>query len=152
MTCAVYCVHDDDTYLAASLRSVVEVPRLVFVSRVDWKGGEGGWCRTAELAAMEGAEVILGDWPDESSHRQNALKVAKDRGYSHALTLDSDEILEPRLLQNLLRIAETDFAERVFIEWDTYWKDAEHVVRPREPFTPCVMVDLREVRHVHIRE
>jgi GT2 family glycosyltransferase len=152
MTCAAYCVHDDCTFLRASLESVAQIDRLVFVSRLDWRGNLGQWEQTVEVAKSCGAEVEIGDWPNESSHRRHALKAALERGYSHALTIDSDEILEPELLGNLLRTAEQNFAERVYIEWNTYWKDAEHVIRPREPFTPCIMVDLRSVRHVHIRE
>ena len=152
MTCAVYCVHDDVDFLEASLRAVSELPRLVFVSRKDWKGVEGNWKRAVEIAKAFGAKVEVGDWSEESTHRRHALKAAKESGYSHALTIDSDEILEPELLANLLKISEHEIAERVYVEWDTYWKDAEHVVRPREPFTPCIMVDLRKVKHVKVRE
>ncbi|MBX3110289.1 MAG: glycosyltransferase [Fimbriimonadaceae bacterium] len=152
MTCAVYCVHDDVDFLAASLRSVADVPRLVFVSRKDWKGNEGDWKQAAKIAKENGAEVELGDWPDESSHRGHALKAARKKGFTHALTIDSDEILEPGLLAALLKVADNEMADRVYIEWDTYWKDAEHVIRPREPFTPCIMVDLRRAKHVKVRE
>lgn len=152
MTCAVYCVHDDVDFLAASLRSVEGLPRLVFVSRKDWKGGEGEWRSAVKIAKDCGADVETGDWPDESSHRGHALQAAKKKGFTHALTIDSDEILEPELVASLLKIAEHEMADRVYIEWDTYWKDAEHVIRPREPFTPCIMVDLRKAKHVKVRE
>ncbi len=56
MTCAVYCIHDDIAYFAASLRSVAGVPRLVFVSRKDWKSGEGDWHSAVKIAKHEGAK------------------------------------------------------------------------------------------------
>ena len=152
MVCAILSVHDDCTFLAAALRSVAQVPRLVFVSKVDWTGKEGNWESSAQIAISEGAEVVLGEWPSESAHRTAALQLAEERGFEFAITLDSDEILEPPLLENLLQVAASNLAERVYIEWNTYWKDAQHVVRPREPFTPCIMVKLGSVSHVQVRE
>jgi GT2 family glycosyltransferase/tetratricopeptide (TPR) repeat protein len=152
MVCAILSVHDDSTFLAAALRSVAPVPRLVLVSKVDWTGNEGDWESSVQIAYSQGAEVVLGEWPNESAHREAALKHAEERGFEFAITMDSDEILEPVLLENLLQVARSNLADRVYIEWNTYWKDAEHVVRPREPFTPCIMVKLGAVSHIKVRE
>jgi len=149
---ALYCVHDDNEFLAASLRSTGALPKLVMLSRCDWQGKSGAWESTAAIAKAHGAEIVLGDWPDESSHRKAALAEAKARGFTYAITIDSDEILEPELIASLEHVSQSGFADRVYIEWNTYWKDAEHVVRPREPFTPCIMVNLLVVQHVQVRE
>ncbi|MCC6685432.1 MAG: glycosyltransferase [Fimbriimonadaceae bacterium] len=152
MICAAYCVHDDNTYLRASLGSVEAVARFVFISKVDWTGKEGDWKKTIQIAEEAGAEVVIGEWDDETSHRRAALQHLRDLSHSHAITIDSDEVIEPLLLDHLIRIAESDLADRVHIRWDTYWKDAEHVVRPREPFSPCIMIALNKVDHQFIRE
>ena len=152
MLVALVCVHDDNEFLAATLSSLGGIPALVAVSRCDWQGQIGAWEASKAIAESLGAEVVLGDWPNESEHRQAALRAAHERGFRYAITADSDEVLEPELLSHLKQIAATSLADRVYIEWNTYWKDPVHVVRPREPFTPCIMVNLDTVRHVAVRE
>jgi hypothetical protein len=49
----------------------------------------------------------------------------------------------PGLLDTLLSIAEHDLADTVTIRWDTYWKDPQHVIRPREPFSPTYLANLK---------
>ncbi|RYG48208.1 glycosyltransferase, partial [bacterium] len=149
--CAVLCVHDDNHFLEAALRAVESLPRLVLVSRIDWTGRTGAWEKSVEIAEACGAEVEVGDWT-EVDHRERWLAAPLERGFTHALLIDSDEVVEPELLANLLKIAEGGLAEQVHVELDTYWKDAAHVVRPREPFNPSVLVDLRAVRFGHVRE
>jgi glycosyltransferase involved in cell wall biosynthesis len=107
---------------------------------------------TKRVAEAQGATVIEGDWPDETSHRRSAYKHLRDAGWNYCLTIDSDEIIEPSLLEKLISISESGAADRVHVEWDTYWKSPEYVIRPREPFKPCVLINLQTVSHVHIRE
>ena len=52
------------------------------------------------------------------------------------------------MLQSITRIAENELADRVYVQWDTYWKSPEYVIRPRENFTPCILIDLRKVTPV----
>ncbi len=150
--CAAICVHTDHKFLAATLKSLGEVPKFVFLSSLDWQGAEHDVTETARISAAEGALVIEGSWPDETSHRRFAYQYLKDAGWNYCLTIDSDEILEPKLLEKLKAIAESNAADRVHVEWDTYWKSPEYVIRPREPFKPCVLINLACVSHVHIRE
>ena len=152
MICACYVVHDDTYYLAESIASFKPAGDVfVFVSRLPWSGEPGDWEATAKIAGEAGAEVILGDWAPEDTHRQAALEELRQRGYSHAITPDGDEIVEPELLETLLRIAGADLADRVYIHWNTYWKSPEYVIRPREPFQPHIMFNLQRARHVHVR-
>ncbi len=76
-------------------------------------------------------------------HRQFACATLRERGCTHALIPDGDEIIEPELLHALTQIAASELAERVYVQWDTYWKTPAYVIRPREPFTPCMLLDLR---------
>ncbi len=150
--CASIVIHDDHTYLAPVLRNLASIPRFVFVGKTGWNGTVGSWEESVKIAQAEGATVIVGDWAEENEHRQSAYAHLLEQGYTHALTVDSDEIIESKLLEHLIRIAENELADRVYIQWDTYWKSPEYVVRPREPFTPCIMIDLRHAKQVHIRE
>lgn len=92
-----------------------------------------------------------GEWTSENEHRQAAQEYLLERGFTHALIPDGDEIIEPALLQTLTKIAANELAERVYVHWDTYWKSPEYVIRPREGFTPLLLVDLRHAKPVHLR-
>ena len=143
-SCVCYILHDDASYLAASVQSFVSAGKaFAFVSRVPWHDAPGDWQAAAQKAADAGAEVVLGEWRSELEHRQFALAFLREKGYTHALIPDGDEIIEPALLHTLAQIASSSLAERVYVHWDTYWKTPAYVIRPRERFTPCLLLDLR---------
>lgn len=150
---AAIVLHDDHHFLPNVLKSLVpKVEVSVFVSKIPWHGGPGNWGASVLCAEGAGAEVVVGDWPDEAAHRAAALAHLEEQGCTHALALDSDEIPEPRLLDTLLALAEGDLADVVRCRMDTYWSDACHLVRPRENLFPVVMVKLGAVEHVRIRD
>ena len=51
----------------------------------------------------EGVEVILGDWTSEDEHRQTGLNALKDHGFQHVHNTDGDGVIEPALLDHLIR-------------------------------------------------
>lgn len=127
-------------------------PILAFVSRNAWNGTTGDWQACAKAAEEAGAEVILGDWVDESAQRRFAQGEALQRGYTHAVIPDGDEVIEPKLLNTLLEIAHARIADRVHVFMETYWKSARYVIRPREQLAPVILIDLQAVQHNYIRE
>ena len=142
----IYCLHDDFTYLDIAFRSVrseVGILCFAFISCVPWHGNIGGWQRAEQTARDLGMTVVVGDWTSELAQRQAACDHLLSLGYTHALIPDGDEIIEPSLLSALLTIARNELAERVYVHWDTYWKSPHYVIRPRERFTPCYLLDLR---------
>jgi GT2 family glycosyltransferase/tetratricopeptide (TPR) repeat protein len=152
MLCSILLVHDDSAYIFAALDSIRGAhPTFAFVSKVPWHGIPGDWQKAADVATEAGAEVILGEWHSEEEHRRAAQVQLLERGFTHALIPDGDEVIEPRLLQSLVHIAEAGLAERVYVEWDTYWKTPEYVIRPRERFTPLMLIDLRATHCVEKR-
>ena len=150
--CAAICVHTDNQFLEATLKSLNGVAKIVFISSLDWQGVKHDVSETRRIAESVGATVVAGDWPDETSHRRSAYQHLREAGWDYCLTVDSDEIVEPRLLHKLTSVAGSGLADRVYVEWDTYWKSPEYVIRPREPFRPCVLINLSTVSHIHIRE
>src|SRR5438067_244849 len=88
-----YILHDDDSYLPASIASFREAgPVFCFVSKVPWSacpgaylsGGEpGDWEGAVRTAEEAGAEVILGEWPTELAHRQAAQAHLLEKGFTH---------------------------------------------------------------------
>jgi GT2 family glycosyltransferase/tetratricopeptide (TPR) repeat protein len=125
---------------------------FAFISRVGWDGTPGDWEKCKDIAEVEGAEVIVGDWTDESTHRKEAQEVLREKGHQYVLIPDGDEVIEPRLLDAVLGIAKGKLAERVNVFMDTYWKSPEYVIRPREQLTPAILIDLTQVQHNYIRD
>lgn len=148
-----YCLHDDHWHLDLSMRSFAAAgPVIAFVSKLAWDGSPGEWRRCAELAEAAGAEVVLGEWPKEELHRQASLQELRRRGYTFVLTPDGDEVIEPALLDSMLRIAKGDLADRVMCHFDTYWKSPEYIIRPREAIRPLMLVNIERASHVFCRE
>lgn len=144
--------HDDCEWLAPAVRSTSAFGDVfVFVNGRPWSGEPRDTSETKSVAASLGAQVAEGNWLNEDDHRQKAHLHLRSLGYTHALVADSDEVFEERLIKALKDIALASLADRVHVEWDTYWCTPEHVVRPREPFTPCVLVDLFKAFPVHLR-
>lgn len=150
----VYCVHDDTCYLEPSIRSVEAAgPVFVFTSRVARNNDVAGdWEAAVEAARSAGAEVVVGDWKDEVDHRRAANDWLVKRGFTHALTPDGDEIVEPQLLAMLGTLARHRLAERVTATFETYWKTPEFVIRPRESIEPVMLIDLQVARPEWVRQ
>ncbi len=146
-------MHDDWWFVAKSIEAAKAFgPVLAFVSRTSWNATPGDWERVVREAEHAGAEVILGDWNNETDHRREAYQEAKTRGYKYALIPDGDEVIEPLLLKTLTTLTEGEIAERVYAHMDTYWKSARYVIRPREQLAPAILIDLTIVEHVYIRD
>lgn len=150
---AAWCVHDDHWYLAESIRSYRAdcIEPFAFVSRTPWHSKPGDWEKSVKSAREAGATVEVGKWGSEDEHRRAIVKDLKERGFEYLLIPDGDEIIEARLLETLVKIAQMGIADRVYVEWDTYWKSPEYVIRPRERFTPLILVNLERTEHDHLR-
>jgi GT2 family glycosyltransferase len=149
---AFYCVHDDAYYLAQSIATVSAAgPVFVFVSKRPWNDQPGDWEHAAAVGRGAGAEVVVLEWDEELAHRDAARQWLADHDFTHGIMPDGDELLEPSLLEMLVRIAEEGLAERVTVDFDTYWKSPEYVIRPRERIQPQILTDLRATRIAGIR-
>src|SRR5579862_492062 len=113
-----YILHDDAWYLADSIASFRKAgPVFAFISRTPCHDAPGDWEHAAEVAREAGAEVVLGEWRSE-----------------------------PEVLRPLGQVAESGLADRVYVQWDAYWKSREYVIRPREQFTPSIGTNPSSVR------
>ncbi|MCE9558044.1 MAG: glycosyltransferase [Armatimonadetes bacterium] len=148
-----FLVHDDIEFFEAAAESFRGAGELfAFVSRVSWNADQGDYKATIALAEKLRLTVIEGDWTDEGIHRREAYALLKERGFTHCLIPDTDEVIEPELLTALLKLAESDLADRVYVQNDTYWKSPEFVIRPRERRTPMLFLNLHTVEHTYLRE
>ncbi len=151
--CVVLCLHDDWWFVRKSIEASKDFgPVLAFVSRSSWNGTKGDWEKVAIEAERAGAEVVLGDWDNETDHRRAAYKATLEMGYKYALIPDGDEIIEPKLLEKLTKIADTELCDIVRAHMDTYWKSARYVIRPREKLAPAILINLKSVSHQYIRD
>ncbi|MGC4044723.1 MAG: glycosyltransferase [Armatimonas sp.] len=140
---ALLIAHDDHWYLTETIASLQgKIPAFVFVNKFPFFAEPGDWQKVVDAAERAGATVVVGEWQGEIEHRSAAGEHLLSLGFTHALLPDGDEIIEPRLLDTLLKIAESDLADVVTIRWDTYWKTPEFVIRPREGFTPSYLANL----------
>ena len=152
-TVAVFHLHDDDTYLAQAIAPFKgRVPIVAYVNKRAWHGDNGDWERAAQTARDAGAEVVLGEWKDEAEHRTFSASHCAANGASKILTPDGDEIVEAKLLDHLLRIADADLADRVRVRFDTYWKSPEYVIRPPEYIRPLMLIDPNATWHRWVRD
>jgi len=148
-----FMVHDDVEFIRASMESFSAAkPVRVYVSKAPWNGLPGNWEAAQGLAEAHGADVIVGEWRSEAEHRRAVLEDLREQGFQFALLPDTDEVIEPKLLETLLKFAENDLADRVYVEIETYWKRPDLVIRPPEPFTPLMLVAVHRVEHVHLRQ
>ncbi|HEY3782692.1 MAG TPA: hypothetical protein VGL56_16540 [Fimbriimonadaceae bacterium] len=152
-TAICYVAHDDHYFFDASIRSFhCGLPTFLFLSTTPWHGAPGDFQETERIAKSHGVTVISGDWPGEEIHRNAAYDWLKENGFEYVLVPDTDEIIEPQLLNILLNIAQNSLADRVHIEWDTYWRSHEYVIRPREKFTPIILANLNNATYNRVRE
>lgn len=149
-------VHDDHAFMSLVLEAFpANIPRYVFISKVPWSGEVGDWETAVEICKACNAEAVIGEWSNESDHRRAAYEYLKNLGFEFVIIPDTDEILEPELIENLLKIAKAKIADRVHVTMETYWKSAEFRVRAadhRRPLLPIMMINLKTVEHVYIRE
>ncbi|MGC4044862.1 MAG: glycosyltransferase [Armatimonas sp.] len=146
-------VHDDHWFLDAAIASLKgRVPAYVFINKVPFFGEPGDWAKVSEAAKKAGATVVLGEWQGEAGQRNGAAEHLRELGFTHAIILDGDELLDEPLLNVLLKVAEHELSERVYTYLDTYWKTPEYLIRPRERLNPCMLVDLRNTHATHLRE
>jgi GT2 family glycosyltransferase/Tfp pilus assembly protein PilF len=153
---AAYCIHDDVEFFPASVNSLLGKLKLdqiyAFVSSKTWSGEEGDVRRTVEIANDLGLNVELGDWESEPDHRKAIHEKLRSEGFDYVITIDSDEVLSPELLANLLRIAESGLADKVRVTHDTYWHSHAYRIRPRERLALTMMVALATTEPIGLRE
>ena len=128
------------------------VPAYVFVNNLPFFGEPSDTSKLIEVAKEAGAIVITGEWSNEVDHRNAAAQHLKGQGFTHAVIVDGDEIIESSLLDAMLEVVKYGFAERIYVYMDTYWKTPEYVIRPRERLTPCMLMDLHKTQFTMVRE
>src|SRR6266545_2883526 len=109
--CTCCILHDDSYYLRESIGRIGSTaPVHCFVSTVAWHACSGRWKDAVQLLRELGANVVMGEWHSEIEHRCATQEWLLEQGFTHAFIPDGDEIIEPRLLELLVHVAENELA------------------------------------------
>jgi len=106
--------------------------QLVLISEKPWRGEPLPQDKTQEIAEAEGAEVVVGYWPEELQQRNLGLKLLKD--YDWIINIDADEYYEPDSAKKIIEFAKTNppLAAYGIKTMKTYWKTKDYVIDPPE--------------------
>jgi len=69
-----------------------------------------------DVAKDMGAELVIGEWPAEILQRQASLQYLSEKGFSHAVMPESDEIIDPASSSTLINAARVRLAHRVYVD------------------------------------
>jgi len=106
--------------------------QLVLISEKPWRGEAQPLDKTKEITEKEGAEVIVGNWAEETPQRNLGLQLLKD--YDWIINIDSDEYYDPDSAKKVIEFAESNppLAAYGIKTMKTYWKTKDYVIDPPE--------------------
>ncbi|MGQ9580162.1 MAG: glycosyltransferase [Armatimonadota bacterium] len=156
---AVYCVHDDDTWLSHSIESVYSICRSIYVlvSNTPWFGepGDNGSVVSRVESLPDPSDkirVVKGSWQSEAEQRNAGLDILYEEKVEYCLVIDADEIYDPVDLERVIRIAQKHPEISCWhVEMDTYWKSWMYRVYPREQLRPVVLLRVGTARFTRNR-
>ena len=133
---AVYCVFNEEEYIAYSIRSVRDaVDRvIVLINERPWARpgapGPNGYpadrteAIVRELAAQDPKIVVMkGSWPTEVAHRQAGMQSCLQEGFDYYFLVDGDEVYRADHLQALLEeIRAHPEAGTFFVKCTIFWR------------------------------
>ncbi len=149
---AIVC-HDDAHFLDATLKTFAPAgPATVFVSKYGWDSSTGDYEASVSAAERANTEVVLVEEKTEESHRRFALAEMRRRGVQWLFIPDGDELVERKLLDELMTLARTDLFDQFRVRMHTYWKSARYRIYPPENIAPAILINAQTCEHIHIRE
>jgi hypothetical protein len=120
----------------------------VLISERPYFGAPNPPDRTEDICNDLGCEVIKGFW--KLDHFQRNLGNQLCGGYDWVFTFDSDEMMEARQVERLIRFTEKCPVPAIGVTPEIYWHDIDHVLRPKPAYQPMIMMK-PEVRFTYIR-
>jgi GT2 family glycosyltransferase/cytochrome c-type biogenesis protein CcmH/NrfG/predicted SAM-dependent methyltransferase len=145
---AVYCVHDDHTWLAESVESIYPCCAAIYVlvSERPWQGEPGDYKSTLELVrGLPDPEckirLVQGTWNTEADQRNAGLAMLSEAGHQYCLVIDADEVYDTTDLHRMMTLARNNSQVDCWhAAMDTYWKSWRYRIDPREPLKPPVFL------------
>lgn len=144
---AVYVLHYGSEYLAWSIRSVqdaVDEILVVYTDRPSFGHDTNLICPDTEDDLKREANRFLtkplvwrsGRWPSEGAHRDEAVRIAQERGADQVLVVDADELWAPGAAQAALEVSAKFIQTRnVLVRFTHFWRSCWWVCED-----PCMPV------------
>ncbi|MCX8052609.1 MAG: glycosyltransferase, partial [Armatimonadetes bacterium] len=145
---AVYCVYDDDAWLADSVESIYDACDAVYVliSSRPWHGEPTDNSMLIETVHRlndphRKIRLVQGTWQTEAEQRNAGLEILRNDGFDYCLVIDADEVYDTTDLKRMMRlVAKYRDVDCWHVEMDTYWKSWRYRIAPREPLKPPVFL------------
>jgi hypothetical protein len=145
---AVYCIYDDDSWLAPSFASIYDSCDSIWflVGERPWNGAAADQSELlARIAALPDpagkVHIARGDWADEASQRNAGLDMVREAGADYCFIVDADEIYDPAQLQQALTLVRHNPQVDCWrVSCVTYWKSYRYRVDPPEAIAAAVFV------------
>ena len=134
---AVYCVYNEDEYLAYSIRSILHFVDRIFVllgqgpysaynaqAREQFHRADRSEAIVTELAREQPKiRLVKGLWDSELAHRNAGLRLCVKEGHDYYFLVDGDEVYRRDHLDNLREeIASHPEAGQFIIKCDLFWR------------------------------
>ncbi|MDH7602776.1 MAG: methyltransferase domain-containing protein, partial [Armatimonadota bacterium] len=156
---AVYCIHDDDSWLLESIESVYNVCDAIYVlvSESPWFGEPGDYESVLRRLAgfpdtLNKIRIVKGCWKSEAEQRNAGLNILQEENFAYCLVIDADEVYDAADLMRLFRIAQRHpDVDCWHVEMDTYWKSWKYRIDPREQLKPPVLLRVGRAKFVQNR-
>jgi hypothetical protein len=109
----------------------------VLISETPYFGKPSPPDRTEAICDDLGCEVVKGNW--KLDHFQRTLGNQLCKGYDWVFTFDSDEMMEARQIERLIRFTEKCTTPAIGVVPEIYWHDIDHVLSPKPEYQPIIM-------------
>lgn len=121
---------------------------IALISEKPWFGETEPPDKTEEICRSLDVDIIKGSWKHYHLQRNRGSELCSDCDL--ILTLDSDELMEKKEIEKLIKFAEQSEFRAIGVLPEVYWKDIDHVFRPKSEFQP-IIITRPEVRFVSSR-
>jgi len=121
---------------------------IVLISETPWLGEPNPPDKTEEICRSLDVDIIKGNWRDYHIQRNRGSELCSDCDF--IFTLDSDELMEQKEIEKLLKFAENSEYRAIGVLPEVFWKDLDHVFSPKPTFQPIILTR-KEVRFTQYR-
>jgi len=137
---AVTLAYNDEGTIAGTIKCLAPFvdKHIVLISEKPYFGKEAPPDRTEEICLDLGCEVIKGTWALDHMQRTLGNQMCSDCDW--VFTFDSDEMMEARQIERLIRFTEKCPAPAIGVTPEIYWHDIDHVLTPRPEYQPIIMM------------
>ena len=148
---AYYALHYGKEYLAWSIRSIqdaVDEIHVLYSDRPSFGYNTSLTCPDTEEELKKEAYRFLqkplfwhqGHWNGEGVHRNEILKIAKERSVDQILTVDADELWAPEAVKEALEISAKRHERTVLVRFIHFWRSLGWVCK--DPCMPVRIINL----------